>query len=118
MAKSKQKPAFVDFRQIAIVDIDSMSKETEQDLERQIREFMAIVSVNERFAITGDHNYILEDDGTIFMELSGQRTSIQYWTRDLHWKIFQEDVCNNRFVQKLEQLRAVVQNRIRKQAKK
>lgn len=88
-----------------IQEVDTLDEYAE--LKKEITELVASLGVNQRLAITGDRNYELEADGTLWMQYGhGQdnRRAINRW-RKREWTWFQEDLSCNRLKERLEALR-------------
>jgi len=60
------------------------------DQKQEITERIKALGVNASYAITGDRNYVLEDDGSLYIESSHTRTPVSRWTAQ-QWDQYKED---------------------------
>lgn len=60
------------------------------ELKAEITERIKAFGVNATFAVTGDRNYILEDDGSFYIESSHAKTPVSRWTA-AQWSSYHED---------------------------
>lgn len=65
----------------------------------------AALDADHRLEITGDHTYVLEPDGTLWLIHAGQRRATNTWRRQ-EWAIFREDVAHNRLRDRIAALKS------------
>jgi len=81
-------------------------------LKKELAEFVRKLAADALVPITGDRNYILEADGSIFMQYGENKVNSAHWTR-FEWDHFKHDMAHG-----LQQKLAAHAARVREAQKK
>lgn len=98
MAKKAQQTQHMN--NLAAVDTIGEYAQLKREISDKVRE----LGLDYRFPVSGSRNYVLEADGTLWMEYAGQKKATNRWESQ-EWKYFVYD-CKNGLWPKLERLAA------------